>query len=78
MHALATNFAGVPVIPKHNQDGVADGLPRQAGARRTEGHRDLIALGQLQQRHNFIFGLDADHQFRDQSIKTRVGAEGQG
>ncbi|MNV85447.1 hypothetical protein D3C71_1794100 [compost metagenome] len=76
--ALATDLATVPVIPKHDQHRIADGLPGQAGAGGAEGHRHLIALGQFQQRHHFIFGLDADHQLRNQSIETGVGAESQG
>ncbi|MNG12921.1 hypothetical protein D3C84_965630 [compost metagenome] len=76
--ALAANLATVPVIPQHDQHRVADGLAGQAGAGGAEGHWDLIALGEFQQGHHFIFGLDAYHQLRNQTIEAGVGAEGEG
>ena len=75
--ALATDLATVPVIPKHDQHRIADGLPGQAGAGGAEGHRNPVALRQFEQRHHFIFGLDANHQLRNQAIEAGIGAEGQ-
>ncbi|MNE87406.1 hypothetical protein D3C80_1846050 [compost metagenome] len=78
LRALATDFPTIPVIAENDQHRVADGLPGEAGAGRAERHRDLIALGQFQQGNHFVFGLDADHQLRDQPIEAGVGAKGQG
>ena len=76
--ALAADFLAVPVVAEHDQHRVADGLAREAGARCAKGHRYLIATGQAQQFDHFIFGLDANHQLGDQSVKARIGAERQG
>ncbi|MNX91287.1 hypothetical protein D3C86_1233610 [compost metagenome] len=78
LRALAADLATVPVIPQHDQHRVADRLAGQAGAGGAESHRHLIPLRQLQQCHHFVFGLDADHQLRNQTIETGIGAEGQG
>ncbi|MNG12974.1 hypothetical protein D3C84_966210 [compost metagenome] len=78
LRALVANLAAVPVIPQHDQHRVADGLAGQAGTGGAESHRHLIPLRQSQQRHYFVFGLDADHQLWNQTIEAGVGAEGQG
>ncbi|MNE44040.1 hypothetical protein D3C80_1382500 [compost metagenome] len=78
LRALVADLACVPVVSQHDQHRVADRLTGQTGTGGAEGHRHLIALRQLQQRHHFVFGLDADNQLRNQSIETGIGAEGQG
>jgi len=78
LRALAANLLGVPVVPEHDQHGVADGLARQAGAGGAEGDGHLVASGQTQQFDHFVLRLNANHQLGDQPIKARVSAKSQG
>ncbi|MCY1458998.1 hypothetical protein D9M71_764350 [compost metagenome] len=78
LSALCANLAAVPIIAEHNQHRIADGLAAKAGAGGTERHGDLFAVRQLEQRHHFVFGFDADHQLGYQPIEAGIGTEGQG
>ncbi len=77
LRALRANLAAVPIVTQYDQHRIADGLAGQAGARGAECHGDTVTLGELQQRHHFLFRFHANHQLWDQSVKTGVGAEGE-
>ncbi|MNP24492.1 hypothetical protein D3C76_1172550 [compost metagenome] len=78
MRATVANVARVPVVAQHQQYRVTHRLPGQTGAGGTEGDRNLLSVGSLEQGGDFILALDADHKLGNQAVETGVGAEGQG
>ena len=68
----------LPILARHDEDAVAHALPRQRRSSGAEGERQPEFARRPDNRRHLVLVLGADDHLWRQSVKTRVGAPGQG
>lgn len=72
--ASVEHLAALPMLARHHEHRVADGLPREARARGPEGQGHTQPGGLLHEPHDLVFAGGTHDDLRNEAVKPRVGA----